>query len=49
MRPAVEAEVDVDVDVAALLGRLQRALQRDESLPWQPVLPIYPTSPVGPV
>ena len=47
--PAVEAEVDVDVDVAALLGRLQRSLQRDESLPWQPVLPIYPTSPVGPV
>ena len=47
--PAVEAEVDVDADVATLLGCLQQALQRDEPLPWQPVLPIYPTSPVDPV
>ena len=49
VRPAVEAVVDVDADVATLLGCLQLALQRDEPLPWQPVLPIYPTSPVGPV
>ncbi len=47
--PAVEAVVDVDADVATLLGCLQQALPRDEPLPWQPVLPIYPTSPVGPV
>ena len=47
--PAIEAAVDVDADVEALLGRLQQALQRGEPLPWQPVLPIYPTSPVGPV
>ena len=47
--PATEAAVDVDADVAALLGRLGQALQWGEPLPWQPVLPIYPTSPVGPV
>ena len=47
--PAIEAAVDVDADVEALLGRLRQALQRGELLPWQPVLPIYPTSPVGPV
>ena len=47
--PAVEAVVDVDADVATLLVCLQQAMQRDEPLSWQPVLPIYPTSPVGPV
>ena len=47
--PAIEAAVDVDADVEALLGRLRQALQRGEPLPWQSVLPLYPTSPVGPV
>ncbi len=47
--PAIEAAVDVDADVEALLGRLRQALQGGVPLPWQPVLPIYPTSPVGPV
>lgn len=47
--PACKAEVDVEADVACLLAALQRCLERGESLPWQGVLPIYPTSPVGPV
>ena len=47
--PARKAEVDVEADVACLLAALQRCLERGASLPWQGVLPIYPTSPVGPV
>jgi len=47
--PALEAEVDVEADVAALLAVLQQRLERGDHLPWQAVLPIYPTSPVGPV
>ena len=47
--PALEAEVDVEADVAALLAVLQQRLEPGDHLPWQAVLPIYPTSPVGPV
>ncbi|MAR07199.1 MAG: tRNA (adenosine(37)-N6)-threonylcarbamoyltransferase complex dimerization subunit type 1 TsaB [Cyanobium sp. NAT70] len=45
----VMAEDDVDKDVARLLQLLRDALARGEHCPWQSVLPIYPTSPVGPV
>lgn len=44
MRPA---EVVVAADVATLLAIAQRAHQGDQPAPWQPVLPLYPTSPVG--
>lgn len=47
--PAVQASADVDADVVQLLRCLQRAVQGDQPLPWNPVLPLYPTSPVGPV
>ncbi|MAV13052.1 MAG: hypothetical protein CL861_06325, partial [Cyanobium sp. MED843] len=40
---------DVDADVVQLLRCLQRAVQGGQPLPWNPVLPLYPTSPVGPV
>jgi len=47
--PARSAELDVEADVACLLTQLQLSLERRDHLPWQGVLPIYPTSPVGPV
>ena len=47
--PAVQASDDVDADVAQLLRCLQGALQGGQPLPWSQVLPLYPTSPVGPV
>ena len=47
--PARSAELDVEADVACLLTQLQHRLERRDHLPWQGVLPIYPTSPVGPV
>ena len=43
----LEAEDDVEADVTHLLKLLQVALVDGESCPWQSVLPIYPTSPVG--
>ena len=46
--PAVQASDDVDADVAQLLRCLQGALQGGQPLPWSQVLPLYPTSPVGP-
>ena len=47
--PARPVELDVESDVVCLLTALQRSLERGEHLPWQGVLPIYPTSPVGQV
>ena len=47
--PALAAELDVEADVVSLMAQLQHSLQRRDRLPWQEVLPIYPTSPVGPV
>lgn len=41
------AEVEVAADVAALLAIAQQAHQGGQPAPWQPVLPLYPTSPVG--
>ena len=43
----LEAHDDVEADVICLLNRLQTALARGQDYPWQSVLPIYPTSPVG--
>jgi tRNA threonylcarbamoyladenosine biosynthesis protein TsaB len=43
----LEAHDDVEADVICLLNRLQTALSRGQACPWQSVLPIYPTSPVG--
>ena len=43
----LEADDDVEADVIRLLNELQTALARGQSCPWQSVLPIYPTSPVG--
>ena len=43
----LEAEDDVEADVTHLLQLFQVALADGESCPWQSVLPIYPTSPVG--
>jgi tRNA threonylcarbamoyl adenosine modification protein YeaZ len=49
LRPAPRhpAVVTVAADVAELLALGQQAHRRGEAAPWQPVLPIYPTSPVG--
>lgn len=47
--PARSAELDVEADVVSLMTQLQHSLERRDRLPWQEVLPIYPTSPVGPV
>ena len=47
--PALAAELDVEADVVSLMAQLQHSLERRDRLPWQEVLPIYPTSPVGPV
>ena len=38
-----------EADVVSLMAQLQHSLERRDRLPWQEVLPIYPTSPVGPV
>ena len=43
----LEADDDVEADVICLLNQLQTALDCGQSCPWQSVLPIYPTSPVG--
>ncbi|MEX1316037.1 MAG: tRNA (adenosine(37)-N6)-threonylcarbamoyltransferase complex dimerization subunit type 1 TsaB [Synechococcaceae cyanobacterium] len=45
--PSRPAEVAVSADLAELLALAQRAHQEGSPAPWQPVLPIYPTSPVG--
>ena len=47
--PVVAAQDDVAADVAQLLGLLRAAHAAGDPLPWQGVLPLYPTSPVGPV
>ena len=47
--PAVEMAVDVAADVRQLLRYCRECHDRDLPGPWDPVLPIYPTSPVGPV
>ncbi len=44
--PRRSAEVDVAADVAELLAIAQLAHQGGQPAPWQPVLPLYPTSPV---
>ena len=47
--PAVAMAVDVPADVLELLRFCRQCHDRDLPGPWEPVLPIYPTSPVGPV
>ena len=47
--PALSMELDVASDVQHLLQRCCRWEQEDAPGPWELVLPIYPTSPVGPV
>ena len=47
--PAVPMAVDVAADVLQLLRCCRDCHARDLPGPWDPVLPIYPTSPVGPV
>ena len=47
--PALIMELDVASDVQHLLKRCCQWEQEDTPGPWEPVLPIYPTSPVGPV
>ena len=47
--PAIPMDVDVAADVLELLRCCQGCHVRDHPGPWDPVLPIYPTSPVGPV
>ena len=47
--PAVAMAVDVPADVRQLLRYCRECHDRDLPGPWDPVLPIYPTSPVGPV
>ena len=47
--PAVAMAVDVPADVLELLRFCRQCHDRDLQGPWEPVLPIYPTSPVGPV
>ena len=49
VEPVLAAEEDVAVDVERLLALLQQADRLDTAGPWQPVLPLYPTSPVGTV
>jgi tRNA threonylcarbamoyladenosine biosynthesis protein TsaB len=44
--PRRSAEVVVAADVAALLAIAQQAHQGGQPAPWQPVLPLYPSSPV---
>ncbi|MEO1003810.1 MAG: tRNA (adenosine(37)-N6)-threonylcarbamoyltransferase complex dimerization subunit type 1 TsaB [Cyanobacteria bacterium J06638_7] len=45
--PRREASVLAAADVVELLALSHRAHRAGEPAPWQPVLPIYPTSPVG--
>ena len=47
--PALTMELDVESDVQHLLARCCQWEQEATPGPWEPVLPIYPTSPVGPV
>ena len=47
--PALTMELDVASDVQHLLERCCHWEQEVAPGPWEPVLPIYPTSPVGPV
>ena len=47
--PTVPMDVDVPADVLELLKCCRDFHVRDLPGPWDPVLPIYPTSPVGPV
>ena len=47
--PALDAQEEVEADVVGLLELLRVAVERGASCPWQTVLPIYPTSPVGTV
>ena len=49
VEPVLAAEEDVAADVERLLALLQQADRLGTAGPWQPVLPLYPTSPVGPV
>ena len=45
--PVHAAEARLPEDVAALLSLSRTAALRGEAAPWQTVLPLYPTSPVG--
>ncbi|MGB1416650.1 MAG: tRNA (adenosine(37)-N6)-threonylcarbamoyltransferase complex dimerization subunit type 1 TsaB [Synechococcus sp.] len=47
--PALDASDDVAPDVERLLMLLQSMHAAGQPMPWQGVLPLYPTSPVGPV
>ena len=47
--PALTMQLDVASDVQHLLERCCHWEQEAIPGPWEPVLPIYPTSPVGPV
>jgi tRNA threonylcarbamoyl adenosine modification protein YeaZ len=47
--PILEARDDVAADVSRLLRLSRRAAAAAEPGPWSTVLPIYPTSPVGPL
>jgi len=47
--PALTMELDVASDVQHLLELCCQWDLEDTPGPWEPVLPIYPTSPVGPV
>ena len=49
VEPVLAAEEDVAADVERLLALLGQAYSLETAAPWQPVLPLYPTSPVGPV
>ena len=49
VEPVLAAEEDVAADVERLLALLGQAHSLETAAPWQPVLPLYPTSPVGPV
>ncbi|MEB3263816.1 MAG: tRNA (adenosine(37)-N6)-threonylcarbamoyltransferase complex dimerization subunit type 1 TsaB [Synechococcus sp.] len=44
--PRLAAEVVLPADVERLLARSRRAAAAAQAAPWQPVLPLYPTSPV---
>ncbi len=45
--PRLEATVAVAADVGELLALSQQARGGGVAAPWQPVLPLYPSSPVG--
>ena len=44
--PSWEAEMDAAADALQLLQLGQAAAEANQPGPWEPVLPIYPTSPV---